>query len=298
MVSDEFKEEVAALVGERMGDAYVREYNTVKNNSVRRAGFAIQGQDSNIAPCIFLDDFYKDYLDGRRSMEEIADEIAHRYYMDSIMEKLELPDFNEYSSVKSLLHGRLVNTERNREALGKVPHREFLDLSLVYCVEFPFPDSGGTGSVQVTDRLMELWGKTEPDLYGQAMENMMESDRADLFSMADIFKDMQGGNPGAAFGDAFPMYILTNQRRFHGAVQILNSNAMEQAAVVIGQDFFILPSSIHETILIPVGEMDASPWELAAMVHEVNETCVLEEEILSGHVYRYCTADGQIKTAA
>lgn len=298
MVSDGFKEEIADLVGERMGDACVREYNAVKNNSVCRAGLTIQVQDSNIAPCIYLEDFYKDYLEGRKGMEEIADEIAQGCHRDSIMEKLELPAMGEYPSVKSLLHGRLVNTERNRETLEKVPHREFLDLSIVYCVEFLFPDSGGTGSVQVTDRLMELWGKTEPDLYGQAMENMMESDRADLFSMADIFKDMQGCNPGADLGDAFPMYILTNQRRFHGAVQILNSKAMEQAAVVIGQDFFILPSSIHETILVPVGEMDASPRELAAMVHEVNETCVLEEEILSGHVYRYCTADGQIKTTA
>lgn len=298
MVSDEFKKEIAALVGERMRDVCVSEYNAVKNNSVRLAGLIIQSQDSSIAPCVYLEDFYKDYLEGRRSMEDIADEIAQGCRRDSIIDKLELPAIGEYSSIKSLLHGRLINTERNKEALGKTPHREFLDLSLVYCVEFPLPDSGGTGSVQVTDRLMGLWGKTEPDLYGRAMENMMESDGADLFSMADMFKDAQEYIPDGILGETFPMYILTNQRKFHGAVQILSSKAMEQAERQIGQDFFILPSSIHETILVPAGKTNADARELAAIVHEVNKTCVLEEEYLSGHVYRYCTADGQITIVA
>lgn len=298
MVSDKFKEEIVALVGERMGDAHVREYKAAKNNSVCLAGIIIQSQDSNIAPCVYLEDFYKDYLEGRKNMEEIADEIVQRCHRDSIMEKLELPVINEYPGVKSLLHGMLVNTERNRETLGKIPHREFLDLSLVYCVEFPFQDSGGTGSVQVTDGLMELWGKTEPDLYGQAMENMVGSDMADLFSMADIFKGIQGYIPNGIPGEAFPMYILTNQRRFHGAAQILNNRAMEQAEKQVGQDFFILPSSIHETILVPAGKTNADARELAAIVHEVNGTCVLGEEFLSDHVYQHCAADGRIKIVA
>ena len=95
-----------------------------------------------------------------------------------------------------------------------------------------------------------------------------------------------------------PMYVLTNRNKLDGAVQILNSGALRKAAGIIGLDFFILPSSRHETILVPAGETDTAPEELAAVVREVNEEAVPEEEFLSGHVYRYCTADGQITIAA
>ena len=54
----------------------------------------------------------------------------------------------------------------------------------------------------------------------------------------------------------------------------------------MGGDFFLLPSSIHEVILVPDnGKMDYR--ELEKMVHEVNETQVRPTERLSDNVYHY-----------
>lgn len=206
--------------------------------------------------------------------------------------------FTDYSRVKFLLHGRLINTEKNAELLKGMPHREFLDLSLVYCVTIFFPGNTGGICMRVMDRQMELWKVSEQDVFAQAMENMEKFDKASVVSMADIFEDMPVCIPEAVIKNTFPMYILTNQRRFHGAVQMLNGKALEKAAILLGQDFFILPSSVHETILVPTEETAAIPKDLAAVVQEVNEKEVLEEEFLSGHVYRYRAADREITIAA
>ena len=246
MVSDKFTKEITALLKDRLGDAEVTVHDTVKNNGVCLTGLAIRGRGSNIAPCIYLEDFYSGYSENGRSLEEIADEIARIYHRNRTGHDFDMSVFTDYSHVRHLIHGRLVNTEKNAELLGRMPHREFLDLSIVYCVELPCPDSRGTGSVQVTDKHMELWKVSEQDLYEQAMENMAESDRASIFSLADIFADIPAILPGAVPEETCPMYIMTNQSKFNGAIQILNKDALEKAAGMIGQDFFILPSSIHE----------------------------------------------------
>lgn len=298
MVSDKFTEEIAALLKDRLGEVEVMVHNAEKNNGLCLTGLAIRGQGSNIAPCIYLEDFYPGYSEGRRSLEDITDEIIQIYHRDRVGHSFDLSVFTDYSHVRHLLHGRLVNTEKNMERLKGIPHREFLDLSLVYCVAFPCMGSQGAGSVQITDKCMGLWKVSEQDLYEQAMENMAGADNAYIFSMADIFADIQAYIPETTRKQTSPMYVLTNRNKLDGAVQILNSGVLRKAAGIIGQDFFILPSSIHETILVPAGETDTAPEELAAVVREVNEEAVSEEEFLSGHVYHYCTADGQITIAA
>lgn len=217
---------------------------------------------------------------------------------DGLGRSIDPSAFTDYFRIKSLLHGRLINTEKNAEFLKRAPHREFLDLSLVYCVTIFFPGSSGGICMQVMDGQAELWKVSEQDMFAQAMENMEKFDKSSIVAMSDLFADTPACIPEASLENPFPMYILTNQRRFHGAVQMLNGKALEKAAILLGQDFFILPSSVHETILVPAEETAAIPKDLAAVVREVNEKEVLEEEFLSGHVYRYRAADREITIAA
>lgn len=298
MVSKKFTEEIVALLKEKMGDVEIMAHEVAKNNEICLSGLTIWDRACNIAPCIHLDGFYSVHSEGRKSLGDIADDIIQIYRSNRMDLSFDLSAFTDYSHAKTLLHGRLINTEKNAGLLEKRPHREILDLSLVYCMEFPCPDIGGAGSMQVMDAHMGLWEVSEQELYRQAMENMGDSEEAAIFSMADIFAGMQECLPETAPGKACPMYILTNRRKFYGAAQILNRKALEKAAGMAGQGFFILPSSVHEAILVPEGETDASPEDLVAMVHEVNEAEVPEEEYLSGHVYHYCATDGKITIVA
>ncbi|MCI8951307.1 MAG: hypothetical protein HFG49_14970 [Lachnospiraceae bacterium] len=298
MGNKEFTEKIAKMVESRLDSAEVHVHNVKKNNGVYFTGLSIREEGSNISPCIYLEGFYSGYENGDKNMEAIAGEIICLHRKNGVIHSFDVSLFTEYRRARPMLRGRLINTERNTELLKDAPHRKFFDLSLVYYVEIPHMDRQEVGSILVQDWHMQLWEITEQELYRQIMENMAETDQASILNMADIFADMHGFNPDSPPEKNIPIYILTNQRNWNGAVQILNRKALKDAAVLFGSDYYILPSSIHETILVPVGEQTGTAWELTQIVQEVNQTEVLPEEFLSSHVYRYCVDKGKLQIAA
>ena len=61
---------------------------------------------------------------------------------------------------------------------------------------------------------------------------------------------------------------------------------LEEIGQKTGSDFFILPSSIHEVLLLPdTGREDSKG--LKKVISEVNRTQVAPEEVLSDTLYRY-----------
>lgn len=299
MVSEEFTKKLVTFIKDNSDNVTIQICSVTKNNGIRLTGLTIREPDSNVASCIYMEDFYSGYEKGDRSIGDIAGDILRLHERNRAVPDFDISDFTDYSHASAKLRGRLVNTEKNTELLESVPHREFLDLSLTYHVDVFCPDNKqGAGSIRVQNEHLLLWGVTENDLYDQVMENMETSDKASIVSMADIFADIFQTFPEGAQQEAVPMYILTNHWKQNGAVQLLNKKALEEAAGLFGTDFFILPSSIHETILLPMGNAGHIPEELAQMVHEVNDTVLSEGEFLSSHVYRYSTETGQIQLVA
>ena len=92
------------------------------------------------------------------------------------------------------------------------------------------------------------------------------------------------------------MYVLTNKRNQFGASMILNKNIMQTISEKISGNFFLLPSSIHEWILV-LADIKMTPEELSGMVQEINDTQIEIEERLSDNVYVY-TEDFGIKVAS
>ncbi|MCI9379331.1 MAG: hypothetical protein HFI06_12695 [Eubacterium sp.] len=298
MDNKEFTEKIAGLVKSGLAGAEVHVHNTTKNNDVHLTGLSIWEKGRNISPCIYMEDFYSEYENGDRDLEAIAGEIINAYCKSRTVHNFDISNFTDYRRVCPMLRGRLINTERNAGLLKGTPHRGFLDLSLVYYVEIPHMGRQGTGSILVQDSHLQLWNVTEQELYSQTMENMAGTDCASLLNMADIFVDVPGFLPESLPEEGIPMYILTNRRKWNGAVEMLNRKALEDAAALFGSYYYILPSSIHETILVPAWEQAGTAWDLAQTVQEVNQTEVLPEEFLSSHVYKYCADSGQVHIAA
>ena len=299
MVSKEFAEGVAVLLRGKLNGVDIQVQDVVKNNGIRLTGLVFQERGSLPAPCIYLEDFYAAYQDGGMDMGAAADEILTVYDRECKAPEFDVPAFLDYSRISSRLHGRLVNTEKNAGLLEQIPHRDILDLSLIYYVEVSGPGSGGgTGSIRVENGQMQSWGVSEGELYNRAMQNMQAKGRASVLKMEDILgMALRRGCAGEP-EEGFSVYVLTNSVKMYGAAQMLDSKALETAAEIFGSDFYILPSSIHETILIPVVEEKAALEKLAQLVREVNGTVVRGEDYLSSHVYRYCTGSRRIRIAA
>ena len=147
---------------------------------------------------------------------------------------------------------------------------------------------------------MLYWGVDEETLYQTAMENMEDADDMAFECMdellvpcRDIEKEIKEG-----LLNGCPMYVLGNKSRINGAVQICRQDVMGNVSGFFKQDFWILPSSIHEVILLPAGEYGEDAEGLAGIVKEVNDTQLAPEEILSYHVYRYSRLTGEVSIAA
>ena len=102
---------------------------------------------------------------------------------------------------------------------------------------------------------------------------------------------MMGPDAAAMFGmDGLPqdekMFVATVPDKVAGAGVIAYQNFMDEAAERVGGDFFILPSSTHEVLLVK-DDGEANFRDLKAMVEEVNATQVALEEKLTDSVYHY-----------
>lgn len=293
----EFINRAADFIQGQLGEGYhvsVRE--TVKNNGEIRKGIVIGNGLSNISPCIYLEEYYRNLTEGRRSLEELLMEIMGIYKQAAADEKFDVSVLNDYRSVRDRIRGRLVNTEKNRKNLLAVPHREFLDMSITYAVWLG-EEKGRQGNIGIDNDYMERLGITEAELFADAKANMEKVSMCKIWNIIRQALGGEGDDPGIP-EDTVSMYVLCNKSRLFGAIGMLDQKVMRRAAEIFGGDFMILPSSIHELILIPGTEKPGEAEQLAKMVQEINRTQVLEEEVLSGHVYRYNHRTGEIVIAA
>lgn len=291
MLDEKFVEEVVFLLDERLGRVAIQIRQILKNNGVWQTGLVIRSSGSYITICVCLEDFYTEYKEGHRTIHDIVEQIIYVHCQNTY----EVSQFGDYSIVRTKLHGRLINTERNGRLLERVPHREFLDLSLIYYVEILcFEDERLFGSIQVRNVDLQSWEVSESDLYAQVMENMRTSNEVSIVSIDDLWAQIAEEGKEELPEKCLSGYVLSNRGFRNGAVQMLNQKALEDAGKILGSDFYILPSSVHEIILVSVNDF-GSVEEMVSAVCTVNETDVLESEILSYHVYRYSIETGQIQ---
>lgn len=170
----------------------------------------------------------------------------------------------------------LVNTEENKELLAHVPHRSFMDLSIIYRLMVELPDYSFNSAI-VTDDLAKSFDLSEDQLYEIARENTPKM-------LPGIWEDIS---------DDF--YFLTNSFRTFGAAAMLYDGLLAKLAEILDSDLYILPSSIHEVLVLP--DHIKSARELRAIVAEANTAVVKKNEVLSDKVYLYERTSGQISLA-
>ncbi|MCI8569745.1 MAG: hypothetical protein HFJ11_07240 [Bacilli bacterium] len=218
------------------------------------------------------------------------------------MEIKEIPKADKvlvYGKAKEYLCVRIVNTKANRKRLTQMPHQELEDLSLTLALCFPLDGRREDGSMEVTDELMGIWGMEEETLFQQAWGNMERrqppvlQDMGAMFGMADPRNLLAGGAdfPHKPEGQ---MFVLTNQGMRYGASALACPGVMEKISRLFPEGFYILPSSIHEVLIVPKdGEL--VPKELGNLVREVNQIEVSSDEVLSDRVYEFDREKGKIR---
>jgi len=273
----------------------------VKNNGVRLTGITTVAKDSKSGPCVYLDGYYHEYKKGNREFGEILEDIYGQIIMhQEYALQITVSDFLQWETIREHIYPRLVNADMNRELLAEIPHRLFLDLAVVYCVRVDVSEDG-FGSILIHYPHTEMWGQNEEILYQIAMENMCSKNETTFDSMENILKCFLKENAPYGGKDILEdtgMYVLTNRSRLFGASSILQPGILAEIAEGTKSNLIILPSSIHEVILIPARE-DEIPdrGSFCKMICDVNKECLSDVEVLSDHPYFYNRVTAQITAA-
>lgn len=293
----EFEKEVREELQNRLGNVRLISDEVLKNNGVRLHALSISEEDEKVGVCVYLDTLYARYVKCEMDLLEVVDAIVEQFEGGIHNFAFDVSTISDYAKARELIRGRLINTEKNEEVLTTIPHRDFLDLTIVYYIDMKQTDGKGIGSVRISNDLMRKWGVNEETLYQQMQENMQQAEEGKVSSMESILGELCGVLMESV-KPPFPMYVISNQQKANGAIEILNRNVMEKAAIMLGEDFWILPSSVHEWILLPMKNKQEGKEYIRSMIREINDTQVANEEILSYNLYCYRQETGEIEIAA
>lgn len=295
MTYQEFKSNTLHVISSRLGSAYrVTLLDIIKNNDTHLDGLTILSENSNISPTIYLNYYYDQYLSGK-SISAIYEDILHSYRTHVPKENIDITFFTDFERIKNNIIFKLVNYERNKELLSNVPHIRYLDLAIIFNC---FIDScnDGYATILIHKHHMDFWNLSVEDLYTLATKNTPQLLQYQLQNMADVLTELfHTDHPDWLTEELepIPMYVLSNSAKLNGSGCILYEDLLTQISGELGSDFYILPSSVHEVLLIPV-EYASSYDELSEMVREINSTQLSREEILSDHVYFYSRLTGNV----
>lgn len=302
-----FAATVKEAVEASLGEGYeVNIHEVLKNNSTRLTGLTIKTEESNVAPTIYLEGSFERYKAGDSALPVIVSEIISVYENHKTTMSFDASLVTDFSACKERICYKLVNADRNRELLSDAPHIIVCDDLAVIFYILVSNDGEGTATITVRNNMSDLWGVATDELFKIALANTQRLFRGTVKSMASVMMELLADRLDeegcrefydmVVSEDDVPMYVCTNASKINGAGVILYENLLKDFAQKVGADFYILPSSVHETLLIPVSDQ-FDVETLRAMVCEVNMTQVAPEEQLSDQVYLYSRECDQIRIA-
>lgn len=259
----------------------------IEKNKGTEHVLVVMKKADKIAPCIYLSGFFQKHLDGI-PMSKICSDIL-RMAQTFEMPQIDIEGMRGYEKVREQLRIRLVSKENNQEYLKQGPYwKTAMGAAVVYAAITDRLNGQAMG-VRITNDILKEYGVTEGQLFQDALQQTIRNCPPTFQSMGEMIESLTG-SPGI---EDYNMYILTNRDKMYGAAVTLYPGALQEARRVLGEDFYVLPSSIHETILVKKS-MGCSPIELRAMVRAVNREEVEPEEQLSNEVYEYREKEGRL----
>lgn len=291
MEYNELLENVCECINEIMPDATSRITTTVKNNGVVLSGLSISKEGVNAAPTIYMENYYQDYLNGM-DIEDIAQKVIEIYRNTIPGKNIDFDFFENYDEVKKRIYIKLINKERNDKLLESVPYELFFDLAIVcYCKISN--DEIGEGSILIRNEHLKMWNIEKEQLLCDAKNNSETNINMQIRGIGDVLSDMNA-DLECELGDidmneANRLFVVNSQDGYFGAMHMAIPSCLKEMANKLAGDFFIIPSSIFELLILPKEDGDFD--SLKKMIREVNASYVNREEVLSDHAYYYNTEE-------
>ena len=265
-----------------------------KNNQLTLDGLTILEPGYNIAPTIYIEHFFE-RLESGASFIHVFQEILDMYFEYRPVEDIDTSLFCDFDYLHDKIAFKVINYEMNKELLSNIPHIQMEDLAIVFFA-LMLSSELGNASMLIQNHQINQWGISLQQLYDLAFQNtpkLLPYQLTGLNKMIEIMKEeLKDEFPDdMKFNTISALYILTNKQRYHGAACMFYKDILLDFSKEINSDFYIIPSSIHEVILVPIPS-DMDPDDCNDLIKEVNRKLLWQEEYLSDHVY-YFRRDNQ-----
>lgn len=297
-------------------------HKIAKNNGIVLNSVVIAEKCRNISPNIYLDDLYQEYGKGKE-MKAIVEEVMDIYKSSMRRKNMDMDFFLDYEKLRKRVAYKIIGRERNEELLKEIPHIIFLNLAIVFYCCVPEGELD-RATILIYNNHLQMWGISEEKLFEDArantikilpprllsLEKMMEevfvrdlkkefkvnTDNQDEFIPDEEWFDRAAKQMLSSVtncNECGGMFVLGNEYKLFGAAVILYDGVLKAFADKLSSDIFILPSSIHEVILIPDdgGQEAENLWR---MVCDINATQVDPEEVLTDSVYYFSRINNKI----
>ena len=299
MNKEQFTMKLVNNLKETLGNEYfVRTEHVTKNNGVELLGVVIGKQNQTVCPNIYVESFYSQFRLGR-PLESITREFISIYHKNNTMEDFDL--VLALNQAHDKIFYKLINTEANQILVDNAPHKTWNDLSVIYYADFGKDEENCHKTLVINNLICELLGLSVDELDRIARHNTERLMQAQIQGISSLMEKAYGFSngcePDEQLADDELFYILSNTEKFYGASVVLYRNVLSDFAKRMNvENVYIIPSSIHEMLLIP-DRGNMSVQELNTMICAVNDSELEPEEVLSSNCYIYTRQTNLISVA-
>ena len=290
----QFIEEVERRVKEKIkGNETITVYihTAVKNNGKERKGITVSEKGIHISPTIYLEEYFQQFQEGK-PIEKIVEKILQLYEEVKCSHPCEESLLQNYEELKGKFACKLIHRGKNEKLLNDIPYVPWMDLAIVAFVLLEVSPYG-TATVLVRKEHLEIWGLTEAQLLDEAKKNTPILLPYQFCPMRKLLREICPYAVDEGEEEEESLYVLSNKLRSFGAASMLYEGILEKVGQKLGENYYILPSSIHEVIVVPESKSPVKQ-DLEEMVREINETQVEEEEVLSDRVYYFSRKENRL----
>ena len=297
----EFKNEILGNIKDYLSDEYKDfnlEFQTITKSEYEYEALLIspERRGSVGIPALNITEAYEQYQQGL-DFSEVIQHLADIRMNARLEADINPHDILDFEKIKDRIQPRIINAENNAKYLSDKPYTTLEDLAIIYVVRFVHDHS--CSDAIITTTILDTWGIDVTTLKQTAINNVCNQKPY----ISNLLSVLAGDKESLSIDDLnvtdclFPFFILTNQVNSFGAAELLNSDLMESIVERLG-DVYIIPSSIHEVLIVPKSKV-SDVYELKATIKTVNASDALNpEDVLSEHVYEYYSETRSIAIVA